>query len=78
VQPPNGTAKRPSPRRTTVGRIVAGRAGRQACREKINPGEVYKLGIQAYVRGDTKTALASLKRVLQANPTTRGRGAASA
>ncbi|HEX4417146.1 MAG TPA: tetratricopeptide repeat protein [Kofleriaceae bacterium] len=36
--------------------------------EKINPSEVFKTGLQAWVRGDTKTALATYKRVLQSNP----------
>jgi serine/threonine-protein kinase len=36
---------------------------------KINPDETFKAGLQAWVRGDTRTALASYKRVLQAKPT---------
>jgi serine/threonine-protein kinase len=40
----------------------------RAASEKINADEVFKIGLQAWVRGDSKTALASYKRVLQANP----------
>jgi len=36
--------------------------------DKINPDEVFKAGLQAWVHGDTKTALASYKRVIQASP----------
>jgi serine/threonine protein kinase len=53
----DGAAKRPSPRRTPTKPA-----------EKLNPGEVFKIGFQAWARGDTRTALASYKRVLAANP----------
>jgi serine/threonine-protein kinase len=36
--------------------------------ERPNPTEVFKAGLQAWVRGDIKTALASYKRALQASP----------
>ena len=46
--------------------------------EKINVDEVFKAGLQAWVRGDTRTALASYKRVIQSNagfaPAWRGLG----
>jgi eukaryotic-like serine/threonine-protein kinase len=46
--------------------------------EKINVDDVFKSGLQAWVHGDTKTALASYKRVIQANagfaPAWRGMG----
>jgi serine/threonine-protein kinase len=46
--------------------------------DKVNVDEVYRTGLQAWVHGDTKTALASYKRVIQANagfaPAWRGMG----
>jgi tetratricopeptide (TPR) repeat protein len=36
--------------------------------EKINPEELYKEGLQAWIHGDGKTGLALCKRVIQANP----------
>jgi hypothetical protein len=36
--------------------------------EKINPEELYREGLQAWIRGDGKTGLALCKRVIQANP----------
>ncbi|MEO7731854.1 MAG: tetratricopeptide repeat protein, partial [Kofleriaceae bacterium] len=46
--------------------------------EKINVDDVFRAGLQAWVHGDTKTALASYKRVIQANasfaPAWRGIG----
>jgi regulator of sirC expression with transglutaminase-like and TPR domain len=46
--------------------------------EKLNVDEVFRAGLQAWVHGDTKTALASYKRVIQANasfaPAWRGMG----
>ncbi|HEU4727603.1 MAG TPA: tetratricopeptide repeat protein, partial [Kofleriaceae bacterium] len=36
--------------------------------DKINPDEVFRAGLQAWVHGDAKTALTSYKRVLQASP----------
>ena len=40
----------------------------KAAPDKPSADEVFKAGLQAWVRGDTKTALASYKRVLLANP----------
>jgi len=46
--------------------------------DKINVDDVFKAGLQAWVHGDTRTALASYKRVIQANasfaPAWRGIG----
>jgi serine/threonine-protein kinase len=36
--------------------------------EKINPEELYKEGLQAWIHGDGRTGLALCKRVIQANP----------
>jgi eukaryotic-like serine/threonine-protein kinase len=36
--------------------------------EKINPEELYREGLQAWIHGDGKTGLALCKRVIQANP----------
>jgi Flp pilus assembly protein TadD len=59
-KPPRSTARHPSSRSAQPTRPAS---------DKINPDEVFKAGVQAWVHGDTKTALASYKRVLQANPT---------
>jgi serine/threonine-protein kinase len=37
--------------------------------DQINLDEAFKTGLQAWVRGDTRTALASYRRVLRAKPT---------
>ena len=46
--------------------------------EKINVDDMFKAGLQAWVHGDTRTALASYRRVIQANagfaPAWRGMG----
>ena len=36
--------------------------------DKTSAEEVFKVGLQAWVRGDSRTAIASYKRALQANP----------
>ena len=36
--------------------------------DKIDPDETFKTGLQAWVHGDSKAALAQYRRVLQANP----------
>jgi len=56
-------ATRHAPNRPT--QPVSGKSGSD---KSMNADEVFKAGLQAWVRGDTKTALASYKRVLQANP----------
>jgi len=59
-KPPRSPPRHPPPRSAQLTRPAS---------DKINPEEVYKAGVQAWVvRGDAKTALASYKRVLQANP----------
>ena len=60
AKPPRSPPRRPAPRSAQLTRPAS---------DKINPDEVYKAGLQAWVFGDIKTALASYKRVLQANPT---------
>ncbi|HEY0190493.1 MAG TPA: tetratricopeptide repeat protein [Kofleriaceae bacterium] len=37
-------------------------------KDKLNPGDVFRVDLQAWVHGDTKTALASYKRVIAASP----------
>jgi serine/threonine-protein kinase len=60
AKPPRSPPRHPAPRAAQPTRPAS---------DKINPDEVFRAGLQAWVRGDTKTALASYKRVLQANPT---------
>jgi Flp pilus assembly protein TadD len=60
AKPARSPARHPAPRSAQLTRPAS---------DKINPDEVYKAGLQAWVFGDVKTALASYKRVLQANPT---------
>ncbi|HET9625179.1 MAG TPA: tetratricopeptide repeat protein, partial [Kofleriaceae bacterium] len=64
----DGTGKRPSSRRTPAAATARVAQATKPQPEKINPGEVFKIGFQAWARGDTKTALASYKRVLATNP----------
>jgi serine/threonine-protein kinase len=49
----------PPPRPTVPARPAA---------DKVNPEELYKEGLQAWIRGDGKTGLALCKRVIQASP----------
>lgn len=60
AKPARSPARHPAPRSAQLTKPAS---------DKINPDEVYKAGLQAWVFGDVKTALASYKRVLQANPT---------
>jgi serine/threonine-protein kinase len=56
---PHGTPRHPVPRPAPPVRTAA---------DKPNPDELFKVGVQAWVRGDTRTALASYKHLLQTNP----------
>jgi serine/threonine protein kinase len=63
---PAGKPGHPTPvRHTQASRPVP---PAKAAPDKLNLDEVFKAGLQAWVRGDTRTALAAYKRVLQANP----------
>jgi hypothetical protein len=67
LEPTVGKPMRPTP----VRHVQASRAAQSTkpAPDKINTEDVYRTGLLAWVHGDTKTALASYRRVLQANPT---------
>jgi serine/threonine protein kinase len=70
ARPPGPAADPDKPVRSPPRHPTAPRSGSgaKAPPDKINVDEVFKTGLQAWVHGDAKTALAAYKRVLQANP----------
>jgi eukaryotic-like serine/threonine-protein kinase len=61
AQPPRPTAK-------TDQIDKAGKTDSADRPDRVDPDEAFKTGLQAWVRGDSKAALAQYRRVLQANP----------
>jgi len=59
AKPPGGPARRPP----------VTRAASSPAPDRLVPGEVSKAALQAWVRGDSRAALALYKRVIQASPT---------
>jgi Flp pilus assembly protein TadD len=65
VRPARATPARPALRTAQLPRPAVDKADRA---ETIDPDEAFKAGLQAWVHGDSKGALAQYRRALQANP----------
>jgi serine/threonine protein kinase len=71
--PPHAASEPDTGKSTRSGPLRHAQGSKSASSSKPSPDknsaeEVFKLGLQAWVRGDSRTAIASYKRVLQANP----------
>ena len=64
MRPARSTPARPASRTTQLVRPTD-KADRG---DKVDPDEAFKSGLQAWVHGDSKGALAQYRRALQANP----------
>jgi serine/threonine protein kinase len=68
VRPTRSTPARQASRAAQPPRPAADKADKPDKGDRVDPDEVFKTGLQAWVHGDSKAALAQYRRVLQANP----------
>ena len=66
ARPAPRTAQLPRPAIDKTERVAKADRGDRA--DKIDPDEAFKSGLQAWVHGDSKGALAQYRRALQADP----------